>query len=525
MKPSDDKLAHTLRQRGAVAAHDLAVAERVAERRGEPLSQVLVRMELLDAEQLRDCVVAAQGCPSVELEAHLVDTALASTLGAALCRRHRALPLRPEATGGVQRLALVDPGDLVALDALRQRLGVREVDTCLVDEADLERAWRQVFAAAEDSDVPEGDAIGLLDTLMARARSRRASDIHLEPTRDCARVRFRVDGVLACWRHLDTEVYQTLVGRIKVIAGLDIADSRSPQDGSFSISADGCELDVRVSVLPTDCGEALVLRLLERQRRALDLPALGVPPSQRETLRELMQRPYGLLLVCGPTGSGKSTTLYALVDSVRGEALNTITLEDPVEYPTTWVRQASIHDAVSMDFAQGIRAALRQDPDLMLIGELRDEQTAQMALRAAMTGHRVLSTVHANSAVASIARLWDLGLACNLLAGNLLGVVAQRLLRKLCQHCKCDTGAGFQAVGCAQCEGGYRGRLPVLEVWSVDSDFDELLHRGASRRELQQLAQQKGLQSLRDSADKLRRQGLTSQAEIDRVLGPAEEVR
>ncbi|MGB0865266.1 MAG: GspE/PulE family protein [Granulosicoccaceae bacterium] len=427
---------------------------------------------------------------------------------------------------GAACVVFADPSDLVALDAVKQRLGSRSLEILVAEDAEIERALKRTFSAnSSQREAGETGAVELLTEMITAAQLQSVSDIHIEPTRDCARVRFRLDGVLRSWCHITTAQWKTLVGRVKVLAELDIADSRSAQDGRFAHGADGREIDIRVSAMPTDCGEAVVMRLLDRHRCALDLTELGVQESQQQLLRQLLRKPEGMLVVCGPTGSGKSTSLYALVESIRGESLNIITLEDPVEYPTTWVRQSSINDAISMDFAQGVRAALRQDPDVMLIGELRDGETAKMALRAAMTGHRVLTTVHANSAIASVARLWDLGLEPHLLAGNLIGVVAQRLLRCLCQSCKKadpDRLGCFVACGCDSCEAGYSGRVPVFEIWPVDDEFDELLHGAASRRSFESLARERGHGSLHDAALVLLEQGKTSAAEVERVIGPVE---
>ena len=530
MRGLDAKLKQHLLAVAALDANELQVAEKVAFRRQEALAQALLRMELIRSDLLHAHIVNALGFPLLELDNCAVHQDLAVSLGESFCRQHGVVPVHPESSGGLVDLVFIEPDNIISVDTVRQRLGAVDFRVCMADKQAITRMLGLAFTRVNVQEVSDSapDAVTQLQELLSLAIEQSASDVHIEPTGDCARVRFRCDGVLHCWRHLSLEQWQPLVGRIKVLAGLDIADSRSPQDGRLTHVSGGREVDVRVSVMPTDCGEATVLRLLDRHRNALDFDGLGIQPEQQRQLRTMLSRPEGMLLVCGPTGSGKSTTLYALVESIRGESLNILTLEDPVEYPATWVRQSSINDSVSMGYAEGVRAALRQDPDVMLIGEMRDADTAKMALRAAMTGHRVLTTVHANSAISSIGRLLDLGLQPSLLAGNVIGVIAQRLLRRLCDHCKCEDPTRpqyFVAVGCELChQRGYSGRRPILELWHLDSDFDELLHTGSSRVQLEKLSVEKGRIGLKDAALILVQRGETSVEEVERVIGPVKEL-
>ncbi len=522
---SDRKLYESIAQQGRLTRAELDVAMQVAQRRGSSLGLSLQRMGLFDRKEMSAVYELAFGLPFVDLDQAHIDDAIAQSLGELFCRRHAVLPVIGGGAGPGVQLAMADPANVVALDALRQRLAGKTPPLCIADPASLAVAIKQTFSAVEKREhaLSKDGAVAALDQLLIQAIEHSASDVHVEPMPDCARIRLRCDGVLKLHKHLPLDEWQSLLLRIKVLATLDIADSRRPQDGRFSYQYESRDVDIRVSVLPTDCGEAVVMRVLDRHRHALDLDSLGVERQQREQLLSMAQRPEGMLLVSGPTGSGKSTTLYALVELLRSESLNIITLEDPVEFPATWVRQTSINDAVAMDYAAAVRAALRQDPDVMLIAEMRDAETATVALRAAMTGHRVLSTVHANSALASVSRLWDLGLEPRLLAGNLSGVVAQRLLRKLCVHCKVRSERGdgsFDAAGCEAChQQGYRGRTPVLEIWEVDAAFDELLHQQASRAAFEDLARQQGMCSLQQSALSLVAQGVTSLDEVVRITG------
>ncbi len=523
---SDEKLEALLVRDGSLSQAEIDVARDVARRRGDSLALALRRMDLMEAGKLESLYEQAFGLPFVDLQQMQVQGNVAHSLGEAFCRRNSLLPLLTHGDGAEQLFALSDPGNVIVVDALKQRMAGSPLALCVCDVTALEVALTQTFAVSSSdpaAEVIEG-AVEALQQILHYAIERRVSDIHLEPMPDCARLRLRCDGVLEKFRHLTTDDWQPLLVRIKVLAKLDIADSRRPQDGRFAFRHQAREVDVRVSVLPTDCGEAVVMRILDRQRAALDLQSLGVSAADREKLHRLMQRPEGMVLVSGPTGSGKSTTLYALVELIRAEALNIITLEDPVEIPATWVRQSSINESVCMSYAEAVRAALRQDPDVMLIGEMRDAETAEMALRAAMTGHRVLSTVHSNGALASVSRLWDLGLNPRLLAGNLSAVVAQRLLRKLCLACRREDGGStpqFKAVGCQLCgHKGYLGRQAVMEIWEVGPDFDDLLHQRAPRSAFTELARASGMVGLQQAAMALARQGVTSEEEVLRVTGP-----
>lgn len=526
----DSKLKQYLLTVAAIDPGELQVAVEVAIRRQEALAQALLRMELIERDLLHRHIVDALGFPLLDLDNCTVHSALAECLGELLCRQYGVVPVHPVGPNSLVDLVFSEPDNIIAVDTIRQRLGAMGFRVCMADKQAITRMLGLAFTRVNVQEVSDSapDAVTQLEELLSLAIEQSASDVHIEPTGDCARVRFRCDGVLHCWRHISLQQWQPLVGRIKVLAGLDIADSRSPQDGRLTHASGGREVDVRVSVMPTDCGEAAVLRLLDRNRNALDFDGLGILSEQQIQLQAMLGRPEGMLLVCGPTGSGKSTTLYALVESIRGESLNILTLEDPVEYPATWVRQSSINDSVSMGYGEGVRAALRQDPDVMLIGEMRDADTAQMSLRAAMTGHRVLTTVHANSAMSSIGRLLDLGLQPSLIAGNVIGVIAQRLLRRLCVHCKSQDPTRprcFVAVGCERChQRGYSGRRPILEIWHLDSDFDELLHTGASRYQLEKLSAEKGHSGLKDAALALMQCGETSAEEVERVIGPVEEL-
>jgi type II secretory ATPase GspE/PulE/Tfp pilus assembly ATPase PilB-like protein len=324
--------------------------------------------------------------------------------------------------------------------------------------------------------------------------------------------------------------------RVKVMSGMNIAESRAPQDGRISLHLQGRYIDFRVAAQPTTYGENVVLRILDKVQSLVALDALGLAQDQFDTLQLMIKRPEGILLVTGPTGSGKTTTLYSILTALNTEGVNIMTLEDPVEYPMPMVRQTSLAEGLKIDFASGIRSMMRQDPDIILVGEIRDSDTATMALRAAMTGHQVFSTLHTNSALGALARLLDLGLNPEILAGNMIGVIAQRLVRRLCRSCKRpyqpnpaqrrllglkadNPPALYEAVGCEDCEQqGYIGRVALMEVVRFDADLDELVARRATLRELRNVAAEKGARSLAHDAIRRVLDGTTTLNEIARTI-------
>jgi len=321
-----------------------------------------------------------------------------------------------------------------------------------------------------------------------------------------------------------------------VMAKMNIAETRAPQDGRISATMSGRVVDFRVASLPTTHGENLVLRILDRQKGIVPLDKLGLEDEQLELLKRMIARPEGIILVTGPTGSGKTTTLYSILNHINSDGINVMTLEDPVEYPMTLIRQTSVSEAAKLDFANGVRAMMRQDPDVILVGEIRDHETAEMAFRAAMTGHQVYTTLHTNSAVGAFPRLLDIGIVPDILAGNIIGILAQRLVRKLCRTCRqsydpdvrerrligvtlIESAALYRAVGCEQCDyQGYRGRQSILEILKVDGALDEMVARRATAREILAVARGQGFKTLADDGARLARQGVTSLDELMRVV-------
>ena len=548
-------IGQTLIAAGLIGEDQLRIALHEQRGRSQPLGRVLVELGFVSEAALREALAARSGLPCVDLATALADPDAIARVPQALARRHRLLPLQYDAARHRLIVAMADAHDIVALDRLRAELGPDvHVELRLAGDSELGRAIEQHYGQASSIEdmVRELErragqpvtgardpqlVVRLVDALLAEAAARAASDLHLEPEAGFLRVRHRIDGTLRQVRAMHKSCWPELAVRIKVLAGMDIADSRSPQDGRIGLAVGGRPIDFRVATQPTLHGENIVLRILDRDKGIVPLDALGLDPAQRSALHRILARPEGLILVVGPTGSGKTTTLYSMLGHLNTEAVNIMTLEDPVEYPLALIRQTQVGEASRLDFADGVRALLRQDPDVILIGEIRDADTATMALRAALTGHQVFATLHANSIFGALPRLHEIGIGPELLAGNLCGILAQRLVRRLCAACRepvpddaperrlpgladaAPPPPSWRARGCPECDfRGYRGRLAIMEILPFDAALDELVARRASPGELRAAARACGHRSLAE--DGLRRvlDGSTSLAELARVV-------
>jgi general secretion pathway protein E len=410
-------------------------------------------------------------------------------------------------------------------------------------EADLDLS-RLMSELQEPEDLLESadDApvIRLINALFTEAIRENASDIHIEPYENRLRIRFRVDGALKEVLQPDRKLAPPIVSRIKVMAKLDIAEKRLPQDGRISIRLGGRAVDVRVSTIPSGTAEKVVLRLLDKQAESLDLGQLGMPEPTRRQVESAIQRPHGILLVTGPTGSGKTTSLYAMLERLNDQVRNIMTVEDPIEYYLDGINQTQVNQRVGMTFAGGLRSILRQDPDVIMVGEIRDLETAQIAVQASLTGHLVFSTLHTNSAIGAITRLRDMGVEPFLLATSLIGVMAQRLVRLVCAHCReayeaddaerkvlgIDSGGApvtlYRARGCARCgQSGYRGRTGIYEYVPVDADMQSLIHSGAGEAQMLDHARRRS-EGIQAAGNRLVLAGRTTLDEVLRVAGSDE---
>jgi len=559
MTPNATPIGQTLIHLGLISKDQLHIALREQGRSGEILGRQLVRLGFLSETTLRDALARSLGRPCADLSKLLPDAEALALVPRPLAKRLHLIPLSYDASQRHLVIASSDVDNIVALDQLRNNLPPgTQVDILLAGEAEIAQASDQLYGhelsidgILNEIESGESDPFGqpargseyaqpvvrLIDALLTDAVKRGASDLHFEPEAAFLRIRYRIDGLLRQIRALHKSCWPAMAVRLKVMAGLNIAETRNPQDGRISLQVSGRPVDFRVSTQPTIHGENIVLRILDRQKGIVDLDALGLTDPQLDLLKLMIARPEGLILVTGPTGSGKTTTLYSILGHINAEGINIMTLEDPVEYPMPMIRQTAVADAARLDFANGVRAMLRQDPDVILVGEIRDEDTARMAFQAAMTGHQVYSTLHTSSAIGAIPRLLDIGILPDILAGNVIGIVAQRLVRCLCPACREARPAHdyemrllgltlpserpllHEARGCPQCDfQGYRGRMAIMELLRMDPELDELVARRATAREIREAASRKGFLPLADDGARRVLEGATTLDELCRVV-------
>ena len=544
---------------GIISSDQLRIALLEQRRTGQPVGEVLLTLGFATAEVMRGALAEKLGEKAISLKGIVADPAALALIPKAVAKRHALFPVSLVKSSNELIIAIANPNDIVASDQVAAMLGSSlrpswrlangtEIQSAIeqfyghelsIDGILLELETGQVDTAGLSQEGEGGyshPVVRLVDSLLADATLRGASDIHFEPENQFLRIRYRIDGVLRQIRSLHIRYWSAMVVRLKVMAGMNIAETRAPQDGRISLSISGRPVDFRSAAQPTIHGENFVLRVLDRRAGILPLNGLGLTEANLQLLQLMLSRPEGILLVTGPTGSGKTTTLYSVLGHLNNEGVNIMTLEDPVEYPMPVIRQASISEAVKMSFSEGVRSMMRQDPDIILVGEVRDKDTAEMAFRAAMTGHQVFSTLHTNSAVRSIPRLIDLGIKPDVLAGNVIGIVAQRLIRTLCKACKkADTPSDaevqllafpsdapaviYRPVGCTLCDQqGYKGRVSIVELLKFDTQLDELVTQRASIKVMTDYLYSRGFTPM--AVDGLRRvrEGLTTLEEVGRVV-------
>jgi type IV pilus assembly protein PilB len=522
--------------------------------RGIPLGQLLIEAQVVDSHQLAHALAERNGLDYVDLNVFEVDKGAANLIDAGKARRYRTMPIAFLGEGTLL-VATADPANVLALDDITMATGY-EVRRAVASPEDIDALIGQISrlgdAVEEIEHEPEqtGSAeiielrdqadeapvVKLVHSIIADAVHRGASDIHFEPRGPDMRVRFRVDGVVFDTTTVPRTLMAGLVSRVKIMADLDIAEKRLPQDGRIGLSVDGKYVDLRVATLPVVRGESLVMRILDKQNVMVDLDELGMDEDTRGSFRHAIQATHGALLVTGPTGSGKTTTLYAGLTEANTPDKAIITIEDPVEYELDGVKQVQVNHKTGLTFASGLRSMVRTDPDIIMVGEVRDRDTAQLAIEAALTGHLVLTTLHTNDAPLAAARLIDMGIEPYLVSAGVECVVAQRLVRRLCE-CRVpvklskaallgnhfDVTRGFPAYepgGCVRCAGtGFRGRIGLYELMKVTDEQRRLILAKSSADELRACARREGMRTLReDGLEKVKR-GVTSLGEVLRVLG------
>jgi type IV pilus assembly protein PilB len=561
-------VAERLLAAGLLTPVQLELAECELRRRGGSLPRLLVELNLVSAERLAEYIAKETHTQWVDLAHFKIDDELVQTIPSDVARRLRALPL--SRTGDTLLVALADPSNVVAIDQLTRVTGLR-IEAAAATERDIlntldriqlsgpsiQQSIEKIIdeevlakktdsgALIEVSDPTDGDdapIIHLVNQVIQRAVNRRASDIHFEPEEKLMRIRTRIDGVLHPDVLIPKSLQSAVAARMKILGDMDVTETRTPQDGRASINVSRRRINLRISSLPTQFGESVVVRILDTGSQVSRLSHLGLTPEFETKLRAAIESPYGVVIVTGPTGSGKTTTLYAVLNEINQPDLSIFTLEDPVEMPLAGIRQTQIREEVGLTFSSALRSLLRQDPDVILVGETRDTETATLMVRASLTGHLVFSTLHTNDAPGAIPRLIDMGVEPYLLPSSLVAIVAQRLVRRLCPNCReplVDPEATFvklrikppagaeptlwRAVGCDHCHGsGYRGRQAVFEIMTLDERFHAPIIRRAPHSEFVRLAHESGMVSMFD--DGLRRavQGATTLEELLRVARPYE---
>lgn len=525
----------------------------------EKLGSILVKKGYITELQLIETLEFVLGVPHVQLGKMNIDAEAVKLIPAQMARAHQVLPVSVK--NGLLTLAMADPLNYQAIDDVRMytRLDVVPV---LASQREMDTAIRQYMALKVDSRVEkminemgqeekkanrqeerlvevEDDApvIRMVTSLLTQAVQGRASDIHIEPSEYDMRVRFRIDGILYEVLRLPKKSAAAVISRVKIMADLDIAEKRMPQDGRCQLKVDGREIDFRISTLPTVNGEKVVMRILDRAQALTTIDRLGFSPQNHKALTNLAARPHGMILITGPTGSGKTTTLYSMLSLINAAEKNVVTLEDPVEYSMPGINQVQVNPRAGFTFASGLRSVLRQDPDVVMVGEIRDQETAGLAIQASLTGHLVLSTLHTNSAAATITRLADMGAEFYLLASALAGVVAQRLVRRLCPNCRqayeldgttafrlgMDEVAGkifYQPTGCNMCrQVGYMGRAALQEVLVIDEDLRVAITTGNTYEDnLERIATNKGMITIREDGIAKALEGVTSLEEVIKAV-------
>jgi len=558
---------------GVITTDQFKKASQEQRQKGERLEQAIVRLGFAKEELVLQCLADYFNLPYVDLDTYLIDEAVVKTISEEMARRHMFIPLFK--IGSALTVAMTNPLNLLALDELRNKVKT-DVEIAISTEKKIKKAIEQHYgttpAILENTlkhlmkgnmvsppqepsdykktydlavkDIPvgpmdEAPAARMLDLVMIQAIRDRASDIHFEPDEKTLRVRFRIDGFLYESLALPKPIHPALTSRIKILAEMDIAETRLPQDGNFNVKMEKRGFEIRVSTFPTIYGENVVLRILDQTSPLFKLEELGFSEETLDHFKQLIRKSSGIILVTGPTGSGKTTTLYALLNMINSKEKNIITIEDPVEYRLALIRQTQINPKAGINFATGLRSILRQDPDIIMIGEIRDLETSEIAMQAALTGHLVLSTLHTNDAPEAISRLVDIGVEPYLISSTVIGVLAQRLIRTNCPDCKTpyqvdpnvikDLGEEmtklknpltlYRGKGCKHCkQSGYWGRSGIYELLLVNEEIKKLISEKASTQLIRDVAKKTaGLVPLRVDGLKKVLKGITTLDEVDRV--------
>lgn len=551
------RLGDVLVNSGVITAEDLEKGLSRQKGTGRKLGEVLVDEGLVTEENIAKALSNQLQYDMVELQNVEIEEDILKLVPANVLKKYKVLPFEYSQDNMMLRVAMADPMDMAALDdiniitnmqvepvvattgsvmlAIDRYYGQAEVNSALEEYAREKESQMMEQEDLYSEDVNNSPIVQLVKGMIEQAVRQRASDIHIEPMERQVRIRYRIDGALYEKATYSVRLLPAMVARIKIIGGMDISEKRKPQDGRITQIVDRREYDIRVSILPTVYGEKIVMRLTSKNALTKEKSQLGLRPDELKKFDHILMNPHGILLVTGPTGSGKSTTLYTALSELNKEDVNIITVEDPVEANIDGINQVQVNNKANLTFASALRSILRQDPDIIMIGEIRDQETASIAVQASITGHLVVSTLHTNSAASTITRLADMGIEPYLIADATIGVIAQRLVRRLCPDCKRAKKASaddlellmrdpdeditiYEPCGCPRCEGtGFKGRIGVYEIMEVSQQLKTIISKNGSAEDIKNKALEEGMNTLRMSATKYVLEGITSVPEMMRV--------
>lgn len=549
------RLGDILVKDGIITEEQLIKALNLQKDSGYKLGLILIAQGWLKEDQLFKVLEEQYEIPYIDINNIYIDPKVPKLISESLARKHMSIPIRIDKNK--LTIAMVDPLDIIAKDDIRITTGL-EIDVVISAQQDIARAINRFYDSSEkaeravedftsqagfeeieeieeDADVTNAPMVRLVNTIISQAVRMKASDVHIEPLEKNVRIRYRIDGELREVMSPTKSTHSALVTRIKIMGKMNISEKRIPQDGRVETIIEGMPIDMRLSVLPTVYGEKIVIRLLDRNSLMIRKEDLGFSAYNIEQLDRIMKVPEGIILVTGPTGSGKTTTLYTILRELNKESKNIITVEDPVEYRLEGINQVQVNNKAGLTFANGLRSILRQDPDIIMVGEIRDAETAEIAVRAAITGHVVLSTIHTNDTASTISRLGDMGIESYLISSSTVGIIAQRLVKRLCLKCKEPHQATpgelrmlglpmdaqldiLKGKGCNSCSHtGYNGRTAIHEILVVDREIRNMISTEASIDDIKTRARQKGMTTLNESCRELVKQGITSIDEMVRM--------
>lgn len=551
------RLGDLLVEAGKITEKELLDTLKKQKNTGKRLGELLIDDGIITEEDIIDVLEIQLGIQRVYLDFINIDSKVAKLVPESLARKYSVVPIA--ISGNELDVAMADPLNIFAMDDVRVSSGY-EINPLIASESEIIKTIDKLYSnekvekAAEEfakehklklvkdeetlekiEDINRAPIIKLVDLILSDAIKSGSSDIHIEPFEKYIKVRYRIDGNLIEKKRLPGDFLSALITRIKILSNLDIAEKRIPQDGRMKLNVDNKNIDLRISTLPTIYGEKVVIRILRNDNIRIEKESLGMSDDNIEKLDRIIKSPFGIILVTGPTGSGKSTTLYTVLNELNSSDVNIVTVEDPVEYMLEGVNQVNVNAKAGLTFAAGLRSILRQDPDIVMIGEMRDSETAEIAVRAAITGHLVLSTIHTNDAASTIVRLKDMGLESYLVASSITGVIAQRLVRKVCTNCNEEYEAsGYEkeilgidknekvmlsrGKGCPKCnDSGYSGRIGVYEIMEISKEHRELIINNATTNEIKDFSIKNGMKTIRKSCEELVLQGKTTIDELIKI--------